>query len=119
MATEPDTLDLPVLDLDVHLRRHETPQLAAEAAIEASRAAEALHKYGVVIVRDPRASEGENDQFLDMLEKYFELPEETKLVDVRKEYFYQVGATPSRVELPRNHCERMKAFKDADKPLSL
>jgi isopenicillin N synthase-like dioxygenase len=30
-----------------------------------------------------------------------------------------VGATPSRTELPRNHCERMKAFKDADKPLSL
>lgn len=31
----------------------------------------------------------------------------------------QVGLTPSRVELPRNHCERMKAFKDADKPISL
>ncbi len=32
---------------------------------------------------------------------------------------YQVGATPSFIELPRNHCDRMKAYKDADAPLSL
>jgi hypothetical protein len=32
---------------------------------------------------------------------------------------YQVGATPSFVELPRDHCDRMRAFKDADAPLSL
>ncbi|RYE82279.1 MAG: hypothetical protein EOO65_05710 [Methanosarcinales archaeon] len=31
----------------------------------------------------------------------------------------QVGVTPSFTELPRDHCERMRAFKDADKPLSL
>lgn len=32
---------------------------------------------------------------------------------------YQVGATPSNTELPKDHCERMRAYKDADKPLSL
>jgi isopenicillin N synthase-like dioxygenase len=60
-----------------------------------------------------------NERFLDMLERYFEQPEDVKMQDVRKEYFYQVGATPSRTELPRDHCERMRAFKEADKPLSL
>lgn len=32
---------------------------------------------------------------------------------------YQVGATPAFTELPRDHCSRMRAFKEADKPLSL
>lgn len=58
-------------------------------------------------------------RFLDMLERYFEQPDEAKAADVRKEMHYQVGTTPEHVELPRDHCERMKAFKDADKPLSL
>lgn len=30
----------------------------------------------------------------------------------------QVGTTPSRVELPRDHCARMRAFAAADAPLS-
>ena len=29
------------------------------------------------------------------------------------------GATPAFTELPRDHCSRMRAFKEADKPLSL
>lgn len=31
---------------------------------------------------------------------------------------YQVGATPAFTELPRDHCDRMKMYKEADKPLS-
>ena len=77
-----------------------------------------------------------------MLERYFEQPDDAKMVDVRKEFSYQVcvytngssklmlylivmairvqvGVTPSFTELPRDHCERMRAFKEADKPLSL
>ena len=54
-----------------------------------------------------------------MLERYFAQPDDARLADVRKELHYQVGATPSRVELPRDHCARMQAFKDTDKPLSL
>jgi len=39
--------------------------------------------------------------FLDQLESYFSQPEEVKLKDVRKEYSYQIGATPEGVEVPR------------------
>lgn len=34
--------------------------------------AEALHKYGCLIINDPRVKQSENDQFLDMMEKFFD-----------------------------------------------
>ena len=40
-------------------------------------------------------------------------------VTVLAVHSYQVGATPSKTELPKNHCDRMKAYKEADAPLSL
>jgi hypothetical protein len=54
-----------------------------------------------------------------MMEAYFNQPDDVKARDARPEISYQVGSTPSHVELPRDHCERMRAFKDADRPLSL
>lgn len=112
-------IDLPVIDLAPLLAlppgTPPTPAVLAQAAA----AAAGLHTHGLLIVRDPRASEADNSAFLDLMEAYFGQPEPAKLADVRKEQFYQVGTTPSRVELPRNHCDRMRAFKDADKPLSL
>lgn len=114
-----DTLDLPVVDIDLFLRRHESPELEAAAKEEARKVADSLYKYGLLIARDSRASQADNDVFLDMLERYFEQPDEVKTKDVRKDYSYQVGTTPEHIELPRDHCERMKLFKDADKPISL
>jgi len=72
-----------------------------------------------LIVRDSRVTDADNNKFLDMLESYFEQPEEALRADARPQYSYQVGSTPAYTELPRDHCERMKAFKDADAPLSL
>ena len=54
----------------------------------------ALHRFGVLVVKDPRASEAENSAFLDMLEQYFEQPDEVVLADVRKELYYQVSTPP-------------------------
>ena len=114
-----DAIDLPVIDLAPLLAlppgAPPTPAVLAQAAA----AAAGLHTHGLLIVRDPRASEADNAAFLDLMEAYFGQPEPAKLADVRKEQFYQVGTTPSRVELPRNHCDRMRAFKESDKPLSL
>ncbi len=104
MAT---VLDLPTIDLHAYLTWCSAGAGAApDAAVTAlaAQAAEGLHKYGVLVVRDPRANEADNDAFLDMLEAYFGQPEPQKLQDVRKELHYQVGTTPSRVELPRNQC---------------
>jgi isopenicillin N synthase-like dioxygenase len=118
-AAEPDTLDLPVIDLEAYLRRGEGPEWAARFAAEAAKAAAGLRDCGVLILRDPRASAADNDVFLDMLERYFEQPEDVKAADVRKEFYYQVGTTPERTELPRDHCARMRAYAEADRPVSL
>lgn len=114
-----DTLELPIIDLQALLNLAPGEAPSAEILATAAIAADALHKYGLLLVRDSRATEEMNDNFLDLLESYFEQPEEVKLVDVRKEMYYQVGTTPSRVELPRDHCSRMRAFAEADKPLSV
>lgn len=107
--------DIPIIDLNMF--RSDPSSDGAKA--ECAKVAEGFHKYGVLILRDSRATDEGNDRFLDMVENYFEQPEETVRADVRPELSYQVGATPSFTELPRNHCERMKTFKGADAPLSL
>lgn len=114
-----DTLDLPLIDLSVLLNLAPGAAPTPEVLSAAVAASDALHQYGLLLVKDPRATEEMNESFLDLLETYFEQPEDVKLVDVRSELYYQVGTTPSRVELPRDHCSRMRAFAEADKPLSL
>ena len=82
---------LPLVDLAPLLACiAEGRELDAAALAEAKKAAAGLHEFGLLLVRDPRASEAENDAFLDMLEAYFEQPEETKMLDVRADVFYQV-----------------------------
>ena len=68
---------------------------------------EQCHKYGILIVKDPRVSEEDNDYFLDMLENYYQQDDDIILRDARPEFSYQAGVTPSFVELPRDHCEKI------------
>ena len=37
---------------------------------------EQFHKFGILIVKDPRVSEEDNDSFLDMLENYYQQDED-------------------------------------------
>lgn len=62
VAAEPDTLDLPVIDLASWFARESSAEAGASASAEAKKVAESLHKYGVLIVRDPRATEADNDK---------------------------------------------------------
>ena len=74
-----------------------------------------FHKYGILIVKDPRVSEEDNDSFLDMLEEYYQQDENIILKDARPEYSYQAGVTPSFVELPRDHCEKVYQLDQKNK----
>lgn len=38
---------------------------------DCQRLANALHRFGIVLVRDPRVSDADNNAFLDQMEKYF------------------------------------------------
>lgn len=57
--------------------------------------------YSALAVRDPRVSEQANNNFLDIVETYFDQPTDVKLQDARPEVGYQVGVTPENTEVPR------------------
>lgn len=61
---EPDTLDLPVIDLDLYLASKANPanaELQDKAKAEAAKVADSLAKYGILIAKDSRASQADND----------------------------------------------------------
>ena len=65
-------------------------------ATACSAIAEALHKYGCLVVKDPRVEASANETFLDMMERYFEHSDGK--TDARPHLHYQVGVTPSEVD---------------------
>lgn len=84
--------------------------------LECEKVAFCLHNYGIVILKDPRVFEKDNEIFLSMMEKYFEGSDGIR--DARPEVHYQVGVTGEKIEKPRNHCARIGSMGPDDKPLS-
>lgn len=62
---------------------------------------EFLHETSCLIVKDNIVSETDNENFLDLMERYFEQDLDIKLKDARPELGYQVGVTPEGVEMSR------------------
>lgn len=103
---------LPIFDLQNYLEASAASGREAEYAETCKAIAEQLHKYGILIVKDPRVSEADNDKFINMLEKYFEQPRAVKMPDSRPQVHYQVGVTPDLVEKARDHCALAKSLPD-------
>lgn len=61
-----------------------------ESAIDARQAAEGFIATGALVVQDSRASADANNAFLDLLEDYFDQPDEVLKKDERPEVGYQV-----------------------------
>jgi len=83
--------------------------------------AQVLHTYGCITIRDPRVTENDNNNFIDLIEQYFDRPEEEVIKDARPDLFYQIGPTPEGIELPR--CTRdvkcqelIKSYPEEHKP---
>ena len=110
-------LALPVIDLAAWRDRHASPEAAAAATAQCALLADALHRYGLLLVRDSRATEADNSAFIDLLEAYMAQPDTTKAPDIHPELSYQVGLTPERIEKPVNHCAKVALMRDP--PLSL
>jgi len=94
---EETTFELPVIDLSPFLNDPSSD----EAMIECKRASDAFLKFSAVSVLDQRVTEHDHSNFLNLLEDYFDQPTNVKMLDVRPELSYQVGATPSHTERPR------------------
>ena len=65
----PEVIDLPVIDLNKFF--NQSTDIAGYLN-ECNKLANALHQFGCVVVKDPRVNDGENETFLNMMERYFE-----------------------------------------------
>jgi isopenicillin N synthase-like dioxygenase len=89
------------MDAPIELKYWLEDPTSEKAIAEAKRVVDILKRAGAFAVRDPRVTEEDNNKFLDLLESYFEQPEEVKLKDARPDIHYQLGVTPNGVELPK------------------
>ena len=119
MEDDESTLSLPVVDVNLYL---EDP--CSDAAIrECKKLAEACITYSAFAIRDDRVTEKDNQDYLNLIEDYFDQDLQDKMKDVRPEFSYQVGATPSNTEVPRcgndDHCmEMVELMSPQNKPSS-
>jgi len=102
----------PVIDLAGYLNQ------TSGFDVQCKEIAQLLHRFGLLIVKDPRVDDKLNSNFLDMMEQYYDQPVETRNEDARPELHYQTGVTPEEIEKARNHCTRIKGLNSAEKPLT-
>lgn len=106
-------LNLPVIYLNLFFNKNGDPKRYQDECV---KLANSLHEYGAAIIRDPRFREEENIQFLNMLEQYFEMSDGRR--DARPEIGYQVGVTPEKVEVARDHAAFMDTLSEENQPIS-
>jgi isopenicillin N synthase-like dioxygenase len=73
-----------------------------------------IRETGILIVKDPRVNANANNVFIDMMERYYEQPDNIKYHDARKQHHYQVGITPANIEKPLDHCEKIFHLQNTD-----
>ncbi|XP_059651822.1 uncharacterized protein LOC132299310 [Cornus florida] len=100
-------MELPVVDLAQYLEisaqfSGDVPNLDPELKRLCCEVSRTLRETGVLVVKDPRCSAQDNDRFIDMMENYFERPDQFKRLQERPHLHYQVGVTPEGVEVPRS-----------------
>lgn len=59
--------DVPIIDVAAYLDKD-----SETSTIECKKVAESLHKFGILIIKDPRIDEQDNEDYLDLMESYFE-----------------------------------------------
>nr|XP_016476638.1 PREDICTED: uncharacterized protein LOC107798185 [Nicotiana tabacum] len=91
-------MELPVIDLAPYLEK----ELDSEIKSLCWEVSRTLRETGALLVKDPRCTAQDNDRFIDMMENYFQQPEEFKRLQERPHLHYQVGVTPEGVEVPRS-----------------
>ena len=66
--------DIPIIDLKTFIdSSNQNPEsLSTGAKEECQKVAECLHKFGILLIRDPRVNMEDNDTYIDMMEEYFE-----------------------------------------------
>ena len=60
------SLKVPIIDVKPFLTE------GSSSKSDCKIVADALHKYGCLVIKDPRVDQKENNEFLDLMEKYFQ-----------------------------------------------
>ena len=111
--------EVPIIDVRAFLNK-EDPSAAEE---QCRLVAKSLHEFGILIWRDPRIEERDNEDYLDMMEEYFEQEARKhyagkKLEDCKPEHNFQAGVTPEGQERARNHQHILDKLTPENMPLS-
>jgi len=82
--------DVPIIDLNKYMGKDENTPEVKEVC---QQVAKSLHDFGILIIRDPRASMQHNSEYIDLMEKYFESRGKMfyageKVEDIKPEYHY-------------------------------
>lgn len=93
-----DAVEIPTIDLEVFLNRNKYSKEVLEK--ECKRAADGIRATGVLYLKDPRVSESHNNNFIEMLESFYDADDSIKGPCIRPDLSYQLGLTPSGVEEP-------------------
>lgn len=116
--------DLPTIDVNAFLQCKDGP-LSERAHRECLKVVQCLHKFGILMIRDPRVNEKDNDDYIDLMEHYFEQTGKRHyagetISDFRPEHHWLVGATPEGIELARDNSAELRAakLKPKDMPVS-
>jgi isopenicillin N synthase-like dioxygenase len=95
--------DIPIIDVQAYFDK--TPGKYEE---ECRKVAQSFHQFGIILFKDPRVEPEHNEEYLNMIEKYFEQTGKKyyagePLKDMRPELNYQTGVTPESTEKAKNH----------------
>ena len=110
----------PIINMKAFFDRENNPSWEEECR----KVAYSFHKFGICVVRDPRVQHDDNDNYIDMVERYFEHVSEPfyagePLKDARPELSYQTGVTPESMEKARDHEAIAARLEEEDKPLTM
>ena len=66
--------DIPIIDLKTFIDSSKLdPDSISEAAkTECQKVSECLHKFGILLIKDPRVEFQDNETYINMMEEYFE-----------------------------------------------
>ena len=103
-----DFAEMPIIDLHAYLSAASDNSMTPEALNECKKVAECFHRFGIILIKDPRVDMQDNEEYIDLMEGYFadvgqRFYDNEEISDIKPEHHYQVGATPEFIEKARDH----------------
>ena len=112
--------DIPIIDMQTYISASQNPdQWTEEAKVECQKVAECLHKFGILLLIDPRVKFQDNEDYLQLMEQYFEKTgakhaSGKNIPEIKPEHLYQTGLMPEYTEIARDHSKLRAEIDLAD-----